>query len=203
MDASRLQLVIMTVMDEFEAIKLPEHIKLVAASLDNLVKTPSAESEAAYQEAVTNLKNMIALSSFPDMVESSRQILEAIGGADLVGDGLVAKVNSILESRLLPSQAHQEFNGLATKMNKFLATIKDAENQLSTLGIKHTTLESQEYELGVLIPESVHGNSFQEINEELKIWYQILKNFNEVLGRGPDLRVRSIETGSLEFFFLN
>ncbi len=202
MEASRLRFVLNQYLSEHQRLQLDQGFSNVVAALKRSTQAPSPETEAEFQAALKQLRETLSRSRTGEFVESARRILESIGGAKFNRDGLEEEINEIVsESPFLPAQATKRFQSLANELTAFVGKVTAARDSLAAINIECEPLGEGEYELGVLIPESVTKNDLDEIAKGLKDWNQTLKDLLEsITGKAPRIDVRGASSGSFDLF---
>ncbi|WP_289056151.1 hypothetical protein [Carboxylicivirga marina] len=193
--------------------------------LNNLIwNLVSENTELNYPTLITNLINSISQNQPPQIENhlkklqavllgskinyisfSDTKILTEIEGNEYFGIEAFQRISDILNgtpfNNALTVQKLQEYN---KKRTEFITQITQLKSNFEKLNIKAHYYEDDIYEVGLIMPEEVTGNTIVSINKNLHRWDQIFKTLKELTGGEiEDTKITLVNNGSLEYFFEN
>lgn len=160
------------------------------------------QTAQAFKEGLVEFQNSLANSPSNSFVPSQRKIIDTIGGATLVGLGLSQTIDRILsENQVTPASALSAVQELRKKVSQFHKSIVGLTGQFKELGVGSEDLTEGAAEVGILLPRDLVGNDLSGLSKEIREFEKHLRTIVEVAeGDGASPKIRSIGTGSLEFF---
>ena len=196
MDASRLLEVLTDI-----ALEFPQYLKslqalnaLYAQARDTPTKDFSSLITPAHSALLTDLEASI----FENYPPSKQHILEAIGGAALVGKRALNGLNDrLLNVGVTGAAVAATVNDFVAEVTRFHGACAIAEAGLIGLNIVRHELSEGEYEIGLLIPRSITDGTLGGLGQQLSRWNKILKAFSEAAGEDArEISVEGLATGS-------
>jgi|CXWL01.1.fsa_nt_gi hypothetical protein len=202
MIAERLHSVVSVLLQEYKVLDLAKRFAALQARLNASVASPTPENAEIYKTALDEFESGLLTSATINFVPSQQRILSAIGGTDKVGTGLFHRIDALLnENQITPAHALAKMQGVYEEFVQFQATLERLSRSLVDLHVGTEDPSGETYELGILIPKELVENDLDGLNKELKRLDQHLRTFAEIVHADPkSLTIRSLGTGSLEFF---
>lgn len=202
MIAERLHSVVRVLLQEYKILDLIQRFGALQALLNTSVASPTAANAQSYKAALEEFESYLITSPTNSFVPSQQRILNAIGGTDKIGAGLLHRINSLLdENQITPADALAKMQALYEEVVQFHTTLVGLSRSFVDLNVGTEDPSGETYELGILIPKELVENDLDGLNKELKRLDQHLRTFAEIVHSDPkSLKIRSLGTGSLEFF---
>ena len=200
MDAHRLCSVIDSLVKEQSRLEIDRKLERIQQTLDACVATPSPASDEHFRNALGDLQSVLRDCRTNDFVESHRRIVRAIEGDQVTGEGLARRLEVIADERpFLPARAKEELAKLAQELERYLETLSTARDSLFRLKVGPAERGVDEYELGILLSESVAQGDLACIVQEMKDWDRILKEFFPLItAKRANVSMRSYSSGNFE-----
>ena len=200
MDVHRLRVVIGRVIAEHRRLGIGKKLGQILDTLDACISEPSVASDAHFRDALTTLLDALQSSQTNDFVESDWRVLDDIQGARFTGEGLADRVRQIANQQpFLPGCAKEQFGNLADELADYLGALAGAEEGLDKLKIDRAPVADGDYEVGILLPDTVSRDDLQRLATELDEWDGILKDIFPLITKKPlAVSVRSVSTRGFE-----
>ena len=149
------------------------------------------EEARSLREAPKSLRSPTALTVLTEM-----QITH------LIGDQLVQKLDDILlENRLTPKLVIAELNALKSDITAAKKQLTSFVNSAESLGLSATQSDSDEAEIGIVLPRQLFDNNLEGLAEELASWDKHLRKISEIVDQNAaSLRIRIVQTSALTLF---
>jgi hypothetical protein len=177
--------------------------ELLQGMLTGLESMNSQPGVAAPQEEVarnrTALAERLAAAPSNDYSPAWREAIDEMGVADLLGDSLLARIETIFSvNELTPSAAHTELAPLANEVTRLQSALSQLLEGLQFLKIDSDELQAGEFEIGFLIPRPAVDDALGALATELHRLKLILGPFQEVTtGSREDPKIRSVSSSNI------
>jgi hypothetical protein len=200
MDAHRLRLVIDRILEEHNRLGIEKKLGEVPKALAACVKSPSASADEHFRDMLDMLTAACGNSRTVDFVESERRILERLNARPFVGAGLTAQIQAIVDERpFMPARAKEQFARLAEEVQAYMGTLSTTQASLRRLNVEPPEPGRDDYELGILLPDSFVKGHLSRVAQELQDWDQFLEEFLPlVTGKTAEVRLRTHSAGMFE-----
>ncbi len=200
MDVHRLREVIGRVIAEHRRLGIGKKLGQILGALDACIKEPSVASDAQFRDTLTAFLDALQSSQTNDFVESDWRILDDIQGVRFTGEGLAERARQIADQRpFLPGCAQEQFGNLADELGDYLSALAGAEDGLAKLKIDRARVADGDYEVGILLPDSVSRDDLKRLAAELDEWDGVLKHIFPIITRKPlAISVRSVSARGFE-----
>jgi|CXWL01.1.fsa_nt_gi hypothetical protein len=201
MDASRL----LEVLDDIEAEFEDGLARLISGLVQQYTAardSPTVDNAPLIQTAFASLAEFIDKGRFSEYPPSKAGILHAIGGKSRVGPGLRNRLDDLMS---IPGQTTAgivtALTAMQTNANTFKKSCTQTRTGLEALGLLPHTILANEFEIGVLIPETLVDRKLSSLVKELGSWNKIVRGFQEVAGEEErEVTVAGLGSGSYEAF---
>lgn len=146
---------------------------------------------SAFQRLRANVQQM--LSAF---TPAELELMDEIGARSFFGTDWAQTVADTMQSNAVtPAVVLGALNDLRKKRSEYLTHITELRNRLQAVGIKASSLQPGEAELGILLPRALFENNLEGLVDELGTVKNILRIFSEVVtGKVEAIEVRQIST---------
>ncbi len=202
MDVHRLRSVLDLVISEHARLGVDLKLAQVLQALSVCVSSPSSGSDEQFRVALTDMLTALRRTRTNDFVESSRRILVEIHGERLTGNGLAERVLDVANQRpFLPACARETMVEIADDLQRGLGACAAAKASLEHMNVGPVHLEPDEYELGLLLPDSLVRGDLERVGNELKDWGRLLRDLVPVVSALPP--VVALRTFSAQRFELS
>ena len=200
MDAHRLRSVIDRILDEHSRLGIDGKFAQIIQALGTCVSEPSSASDEQFRVALTDTMAALRRSRTNDFVESDRRIVIEIEAERFTGHGLAERLLDLANERpFLAGRARERFIEIADALQRFISACSGAQSALQTLHVGSMKITSDEYELGIMLPDSVLNADLGQLIKELKEWNQILGELVPALnGKPPSVMLRAFSTRRFE-----
>lgn len=173
--------------------------------ISNLTTSISQNQPPEIEKHLKTLEESLVKCKINNISFSNYKILTEIGGEDFFGISSLNKIKALLNgtpfNNAMTVQKLQEYN---TKRNEFITQITQIKGNFEKLNIGAHFYDDDTYEVGLILPEELTGNTIKNINKNLHRWDQVFKTLKELTGEEiEDTRISLVNNGSLEFFFEN
>lgn len=200
MNAERLHAICSVLKKEMDSQGIVNSIQTLTSLLGQVANNPQQTQKLG--QVLTQLYKKLENAQSDSFSPAWRQVLEEIGGSDLLGNNLANRLHEIMErNEITPSIAFEEVQDIAKSIQAFKTAVDNVVSGLKGIQIGAEELEPGECEIGVLIPrEAVHSNMV-EFGEELKELDFILGTFSEVAsGKRQTFDIKTISSSDLMVF---
>lgn len=204
MNVERLYTIAKAIKQDLTHTNLKALMQQLISALQNQVNQPQATQ---HQQQVGQTKTALlqALEKAPSNAFSPswRQVVQEIGGHDLLGMVLYETVNDIfLRNQITPSIALQELQVISQRINAFQDAIDNLSTSLQKLQIKSEELEHGACEIGILIPRKFVDDRLDKFACELSNLEKLFGTFSEVAtGERPGFHIKTLSSSDLTIYF--
>lgn len=185
-------------------LSLTEKLSALSSTAANLSSSPAdGATNDAFIKAAEELQDALRSAETNTASSSIRLALREIDLESLVGSNLLARVQRILDAKpFLVARAAQAFKELQQEFKRDAARLVQALNALQELGFEEETIDTHEYEVGILIPTALTHDDLRTINREMKDWLFVIDRLEELVRGQPaaTVPVRSLSSGSFDLF---
>lgn len=184
MDVSRL----LEVLDDIEAEFEDGLIRLIAGLVQQYTTardSPTIDNAPLIQKAFSSLTEHIDEGRFSQYPPSKAGILNAIGGKTRVGLGLRNRLDDLMS---IPGQTTAgivtALTAVQTDVNTFKKSCTQTRVGLQGLGLSPHTIPTNQFEVGVLIPETLVDRKLSSLVKELGLWnIKLSEDFKKLPGK--------------------
>ena len=186
MDAHRLRSVFDLIISEHARLGIDHKLAELLQALSVCVSSPSASSDERFRLALTELLTALRRARTNDFVESNRRILVEIQGEQITGNGLAERILDVVNDRpFLAARARERFVEIADYLQRRLGACAAARSSLEQLNVGPVMPDGGEYELGILLPDSLVRGDLARLLKELKEWNRTLRELVPVISSQP------------------
>lgn len=201
MNVEHLRAVLDSVVADNKKQQLTAMVQRVSDTYAQTFQNPTADSAKAFDAAKQELWSAVESGHSVRLAPSSRAILERLGAADLLGSGLLEKVDSIVMSTETPAAKVSHLLDLRQRAEKFTQTAIAMRDAMVAVKIEASPIPPDLAEVEVRIPANLIDGSLGGLAIEAKRLDFALRDVAEcATGSRPVLRIRSLASGSLEIF---
>lgn len=200
MDAYRLRSIIEQVIEEHERVGVDHGTARILQALDACIADPSGASDDKFRGALMSLAAALRGARTNDCVESERRIMVEIGADRFTGEGLSERMLAIANERpFLAGRAKELYVRLGRELREHLDAMTTLRANLQTLNIEPVKRGADEYELGILLPDTVVEGDLDRLIGELNDWDRVFKELLAVMtGEAGRVRLRCYTAGRFE-----
>jgi hypothetical protein len=199
MNAERLQSIIEFLLKAEEATKIKDRLSALRTHLTNLSSNPAdVDSQRQTVESLNALATTV--NTFVAVLSPAQKAnIRSVKGHEYFSNEMVADIKASLEkSSMTPGVVLQQVQKLFKDRQKYLETLRDAQESLNRLGIALEPLSPGEAEIGFLIPRSLFDNNLGEFQDELKTLNGIIRTFYEISNITPEpIELRQLSSSDL------
>jgi hypothetical protein len=203
MNAERLHAIANVIRDDLQTTNAISLLQQLSSALQKQINSPQ---EPTHQTQVAEYLNKLtgALEDAPSnqFPPTWKQALEDLGGAELFGSVLAARIREVFSrNQITAVVAREEIDEITKRLEAFQEAINQIRSGFSKLRIGAEELDPASAELGVLIPREFVDNELDEFPDELDELHGIFSVFSEVAtGSRPGFPIRSISSSDLSVF---
>ncbi|NHM04311.1 hypothetical protein [Flavobacterium celericrescens] len=197
MDASKLLHVLNDLSETDES-----YIQELIQNLKSYIRNNNSDE---ITNTIQEIKNEIKLSTIEKYNKSDFEILEKIGGRNYYGKWGEYTLDDILTiNSYNVNKTIEDLQEYADDRKDFTDRIERVLDDLNELGIKIHKPSGNNFEIGLLMPDSYTHKKIPFITKDLNRWDKIFKTFKELNGETPDdSELNFVSNGSLQFFIDN
>ncbi len=202
MNAERLHAIANAIYDEMSSDDI---VGVVAGLRDNLRQSVNEPNQPGPQQQVSALRTelgaKLSQASSNGFSPAWREALGELGIADLVGEQLRERIESVFEgNELTPASAVDQLDPIVERVQQLYSALENVRNGLSFLGVGAEELGPGQVEIGFLIPRGAVGE-LEALGMEFVELKKILGPFLEIsTGHREELCVRSISSSAFGAF---
>ncbi len=132
MNAERLHALCLSLQKEINQIQINEKLQQTTQFLQQIVSQPQQpQPQQELSKILKQLNDGLSNSQSDTFSPAWRQLLEEIGGEELVGTAFSERITEIIErNQITPSAAHQEIQQIHQSFQKFKTGIGNAPQKL-------------------------------------------------------------------------
>ncbi len=200
MDAHRLRSVLDLILAEQARLGIDHKFAGIIQALGGCVAEPSSASDERFRVALTDLLASLRRSRTNDFVESDRRIVFEIRAERFIGAGLAERILDVANERpFLAGRAKERIIEIADELQGFIAACAGAQSAMQKLNVEPLQIGIDEYELGILLPDSLVHSDLDRLVKELKEWNQVLGELLPALcAKAPSVSIRTFSTRRFE-----
>lgn len=203
MNAERLHAIVNALRAEIKKTAYPESLKQLVEGLQEAVEAPK---QAGPQEKVSTARKKLITalreSASNDFSPAWRQALDEMGVADLLGDRLADRIDSVFaQNEITPKTAADELAEIQERVQGLASALEKGSASLEFFQIGSEELSPGEFEIGFLVPRAQVDNGLEGLGKEFTNLRWIIGPFSELAGESrPDVQVRSISSSEFQVF---
>ena len=149
MNVAKLHYVASTVAGEMKDSNLPSLVGNLAAHLEQSITQPNEETANQYRDTLQSLKDAADGCDSNSFTPSEREILSEMSGDRLTGQGLVERVQEVLnEEAVTPGRALKRLTAINTQVNTFYKSVNNLLAGFESLKVEYDTLGDDEHIVG-------------------------------------------------------
>lgn len=199
MNVERLHAVLAVVNREIEKRRTADKLQELINNLQRLIN----QNHPSHQQQLANSLKEMSVATVDSPSDSFsptwRQIIEEIGGDELLGNALQHRIDEIFaKNQITLAVALEELQILHTRLQEFKSSVSQSISAFKRFKIGDESLAPGDCEIGILIPRSAVDNQLLDFSEELKDLGFILNTLSEVAtGKKDALEIKTISTSDL------
>ncbi len=175
MEVHRLRSVIDAIIAEHARLCIDQKLGHLLQSINACVSNPCSSADDRFRGALTDLVTALRRSRTNDFAESQRRILVEIRGEAYTGNGLAQRIFEIANARpYLVPLAREACVEIADELQSYLGACAAAQAALHKLNIGPAPRGESDWELGILLPETVVHTDLQRLLARLSEWDSVL-----------------------------
>ena len=154
MNAERLHAIANAIYDEMSS---DDTVGMITGLRDNLRQSMNEPNQPGPQQQVstlrTQLSERLSQASSNGFSPAWREALDELGIADLVGEQLHERIESVFEGNALtPASAADQLDPIVERVEQLYSALENVRNGFSFLGIGAEELDPGQVEIGFIIP---------------------------------------------------
>lgn len=202
MNAERLHVVALSLQSELKENKTVQRLQSLVNACQQIGNSSNAQTQQALVSARDNFYEAVTDTLSDAFTPAWRQILKEMGGEDLFGRNLKARVQRILaENQMTPLVAQKRLEEIYNDLHAFEESLTRLLAAFEHFHIGSEELAPGEAEIALLIPRVEVDDKLNEFREELDNLEFILNTFSEVAtGHQEDLKIRTVSSSALMVF---
>jgi hypothetical protein len=202
MNAERLHVVALSLQSELHENRIVQRLQSLANACQQIGSTSNSQTQQNLVNARDSFYGAVTGTPSDAFTPAWRQILKEMGGENLFGRNLKARVQQILaENQMTPLVAYQQLQKIYETLNTFEESLDRLVAALEHFHVGSETLAPGEAEIALLVPRAEVDDKLNEFREELDNLEFVLNTFSEVAtGHQEDLKIRTISSSALMVF---
>jgi len=202
MNAERLHVICLEIEDAIKSTDLLIKMNGLTKNVNSLANNPYDKN---LQQKISNEFNNLCkvLNNFPtdDFIPAWRQVLEEIGGSEVLGVRLKNRMERVFEiNQITPAAIHGELKDISSDLQKFNNAVRGIIYGFDHFGIGREQLEPGECEIGILLPRRAVHEDINELGEEFEDLDLVFKPFFEVAGGKEPFKVKSLSSSDFTIY---
>ncbi len=186
MDVHRLRSVIDLIISEHGRLGIDAKLAELLQALGACASKPSSRSDERFRSSLIELLTALRRARTNDFVESNRRILVEIQGEQITGNGLAQRILQVANERpFLADRARDAYVDIADDLQRRLGACAATRAAFDEFNLGPVTLESDEYELGLLLPDSLVRGDLARLYKELTDWNHMFRELIPVVSSQP------------------
>ncbi len=182
MDAHRLRSVIDLIISEHTRLGIDAKLAELLQALGVCASKPSSRSDERFRSSLIELLTALRRARTNDFVESNRRVLVEIQGERITGNGLAERILQVSNERpFLADRARDAYVDIADDLQRRLGACAAARAAFDELNIGPVTLKQDEYELGLLLPDSLVRGDLARLYKELTDWNRMFRELMPIV----------------------
>ncbi len=202
MNAERLHAVAASLRGELADRSILDKLQNLTTTLQTFVQQNTAATQQNLVNSREAFYTAVADTPSDSFTPAWRQILVEMGGEELFGGKLKARIQQILaDNQMTPGPALNEIQQILSALQKFKGALDQLVTAFAFFKIGSEELAPGEAEIALLIPREAVHNKLGDFADELDEMQFILNTFSEVAtGHTDDLEIRTISSSGLLVF---
>ena len=203
MNTTKLHIIAKSLVSEFQRCGTASAIQQVVASLEQLVRQPQQPApQQQLSSQLTQLYKKLDTSPVEEYSPAWRDAMEEIKVSDKFGKSLKGKIENIIERNQITRQvALDELKKILTEIQTTERNLKGLVGGLEYFGVGEDELNSNECEVGVIVPRKYVENNLKNFGKELIELEKTLVVFSELsTGSRKPIQIRTISSSDLSVF---
>ncbi len=197
MDAHRLRSVMDLIISEHARLGIDAKLAALLQALISSASKPSSKSDERFRSSLMELTGALRRARTNDFVESNRRVLVEIQGERITGNGLAERILQVANDRpFLASRARDTYVELADDLQRRIGACAAARVAFDQLNVGPVKLSNDEYELGLLLPDSLVRGDLARLYKELTDWNRMFHELMPAVSSEPPAVVLRTFTAS-------
>lgn len=160
--------------------------------------TQGAAEAAGVKE---RLNRLLSNADSNHLVPSARAIVQGIGANNLVGAGLAARLNALLDDyRLTPQEQIAVIRQISDEVIRFQGVLNNFAEMATSLRIKQWCLPNGQCEVGILYPDVGVISDVESLSKEGDDLNATLRTFMEIGGELGSPQIRELSSSGVQVF---
>lgn len=203
MNASRLRELVELLLATDKKYQIQQLVSETAQILGQLISQPQNPSLQSSFSTTLDKLAAAAAQARESFDPAQVPLLQEIGATKYFLNDFPAELNaSIRENPLSPAVTNQKITDFMTQRQGYLDHLSQLKGNLEVIGVKATTFDPGDAEIGFLLPRTLFNNRLDVLIKELRDINRIIRAFSEAAtGSVETVEVRSISTSDPVFFF--
>ncbi len=186
MDVHRLRSVIDLIISEHARLGIDAKLAHLLQALGACASKPSSRSDERFRTSLIELLTALRRARTNDFVESNRRILVEIHGERITGNALAERIRQVANERpFLAERARDAYVDIADDLQRRLGACAATRAAFDEFNLRPVTLEPDEYELGLLLPDSLVRGDLARLYKELTDWNRMFRELMPVVSSLP------------------
>ena len=186
MDVHRLRSVIDLIISEHARLGIDAKLAELLQALGVCASKPSSRSDERFRTSLIELLNALRRARTNDFVESNRRILVEIHGERITGNALAERIRQVANERpFLAERARDAYVDIADDLQRRLGACAATRAAFDEFNLGPVILEPDEFELGLLLPDSMVRGDLARLYKELTDWNRMFRELMPVVSSQP------------------
>lgn len=205
MNTERLHKILTEIQKEFNQNNLLTQLQTVRENLTNQVNNPQ---QPVYQQnlvvALSELRENLNSSSYNNFSPGWKQIIEELGGHNLLGIELKNSIDEIFNrNQITPAAALDNINIIVTQVEHLKTAIDEVISGFTKLKIEKEDLIAGQCEMGYSIPREFVENRLSSLSKEVSELNFILGTLSETItGKKEEFIVKTISSSDFLLYVI-
>ncbi len=186
MDAHRLRSVLDLIISEHTRLGIDAKFAELLQALSACVSKPSSRSDERFRSSLIEMLTALRRARTNDFVESNRRVLVEIQGERITGNGLAERILQVTKERpFLPDRARDIYVDIADDLQRRLGACAATRAAFNELNLGPVTMDPDEYELGLLLPDNLVRGDLARLYKELTDWNRMFRELMPIVSSKP------------------
>ena len=203
MNTTKLHIIAKSLRQELQRCGTVSALQQGISALEQLVRQPQqANHQQQLSKSLTQLYQKLEESPVEEYSPAWREAMDELGISSEFGISLKETIENIIERNQITYQvALEELKKIHQEIQQTESNLNGLVQGLEYFNVGEDKLESNECEIGVIVPRKYVENSLKEFGKELVEIEKMLIVFSEIAtGNREPLKVRTISSSELSVF---
>lgn len=202
MNLERFNSIMWDVVSDSENLNLTSLLQVFHKAFALNITQPNQPNADAFKKAHQALRDALKTSSCNSLSPSQKAFLDSISATDFIGDGLVIRLENIIETNLsVPGQAITEVQKHVENTINFFGQAKTIKETLEGMRIFCDFTRENEYEVGILFPSDLFNNNLEGLQKEIVKLNRHMKTFGLLAANDASSpTIRAVSNDTLDVF---